>query len=286
MSLDKQKVARSFNRASSSYEDVAVVQQAVLTEHLERLDISKIEPKRILDLGSGTGTGSQELLKKYKKSRLIATDIAQGMLEEHKKRLPRFLNKTDLVCADLDFLPIKDKSIDLIFSNLAIQWSDDLNGMFNEFNRIMRTGGLLSFTTVGPDTMKELRDAWHKVDNGIHVHAFLDMHEIGDALINSGFSEPVLDVDRYTLNYPDLKSLLVDLKLLGTTNASSGRSRSMTSRKTFEKLAEAYEEQRIDGQLPLTYEIVYGHAWLPRKDMRPQDGSTVSYFPADGIKRR
>ncbi len=286
MSLDKKKVAKSFSRASSSYEDVAVVQQAVLVEHLERLSFSKIEPKKILDLGSGTGTGSQELIKKYKKSRIVAVDIAQGMLKEHKRRLGRFRNRTDLLCADIDLLPIKDQSIDLIFSNLAIQWSNNIDKLFKEFNRVMQTGGLLSFSTVGPDTLKELRDAWNTIDAGVHIHDFLDMHEIGDVLISNGFSSPVLDVERYTLTYPNLKSLLIDLKLLGTTNASTDRKKGMIGRNTLANLTEAYEEQRVDGQLPLTYEIVYGHAWLPEKNMRPQDGSTVRHFPVSEIKRR
>ncbi len=284
--LDKRKVAKSFSRAASTYEEVAVVQQSVLAEHLERLSFAKIEPERILDLGSGTGTGAQELSKKYKKSRVIAMDIAQGMLLEHRKNLPRFRNRTDLICADLDHLPLEDNSIDLVFSNLAIQWSNDLHQVIKEFRRVLRTGGLLSFTTVGPDTLRELRDAWNSIGAGDHVHDFLDMHEIGDALISNGFGAPVLDVDRYTLTYPDVKSLLSDLKKLGATNSSSERSRGMMGREMISKLERAYEKQRIEGKLPLTYEIVYGHAWVPPEDMRSQDGSTVAHFPASEIKRR
>ena len=286
ISLDKRKVAKSFSRAASTYEDVAVVQQAVQVEHLDRLSFAKIEPERILDLGSGTGSGAQELSKKYKKSRVIAMDIAQGMLQEHRKKLPRFRNRTDLICADLDYLPIEDKSIDLVFSNLAIQWSNDLHQVIREFRRVLRTGGLLSFTTVGPDTLRELRDAWTSIGAEDHVHDFLDMHEIGDALISNGFGAPVLDVDRYTLTYPDVKSLMKDLKKLGATNSSSERSRGMMGREMVRKLESSYEKQRIEGKLPLTYEIVYAHAWIPAEDMKPQDGSTVANFPVSEIKRR
>ncbi len=284
--LDKRKVARSFSRAASTYEDVAVVQQAVLTEHLDRLSFTKITPGRILDLGSGTGTGAEALIKKYTASRVIAMDIAEGMLQEHRKRLPRFRNRTDLVCADLDFLPFQENSVDLVFSNLAIQWSNDLDKVINEFRRILKTGGLLSFTTVGPDTLRELRDAWTSIEDKVHIHDFLDMHEIGDALISNGFGAPVLDVERYTLTYPDVKSLLRDLKRLGATNASSDRSKGMLTRETLEKLTDTYEKQRNNGKLPLTYEIVYGHAWVPEASMRPQDGSTVAHFPVSDIKRR
>ncbi len=284
--LDKRKVAKSFSRAASTYEDVAIVQQAVLAEHLDRLSFSQIEPERILDLGSGTGTGTQQLSKKYKKSRVVAMDIAKGMLQEHRKKLPRFRNKTDLLCADLDYLPIADESVDLVFSNLAIQWSNDLHQLIKEFRRVLRTGGLLSFTTVGPDTLRELRDAWSSIGADDHVHDFLDMHEIGDALISNGFGAPVLDVDRYTLTYPDVKSLLTDLKKLGATNSSSERSRGMMGREMIRNLELAYEKQRTEGKLPLTYEIVYAHAWVPAESMRPQDGSTVAHFPASEIKRR
>ena len=284
--LDKRKVAKSFSRAASTYEDVAVVQQAVLGEHLDRLSFAKIEPERILDLGSGTGTGAQELSKKYKKSRVIAIDIAQGMLLEHRKKLPRFRNRTNLICADLDHLPLEDNSIDLVFSNLAIQWSNDLHQVIKEFRRVLRTGGLLSFTTVGPDTLRELRDAWNSIGSDDHVHDFLDMHEIGDALISNGFGAPVLDIDRYTLTYPDVNSLLTDLKKLGATNASYERSKGMMGRETIRKLGKAYEKQRQEGKLSLTYEIVYGHAWIPAEDMRPQDGSTVAHFPVSELKRR
>jgi len=285
-SLDKRKVAKSFSRAASTYEEVAVVQQAVLTEHLDRLSFAKIEPKVILDLGSGTGTGAQKLSSHYKKSRVIALDIAQGMLQEHRRKLPRFRNKTDLICADLDNLPLENNSIDLVFSNLAVQWSNDLHQVIKELQRVLRTGGLLSFTTVGPDTLRELRDAWNSIGADDHVHDFHDMHEIGDALISNGFGAPVLDVDRYTLTYPDVKSMLSDLKRLGSTNASSERSRGMMGREMIDNLYEAFEKQRQVGKLLLTYEIVYGHAWIPAEDTRPQDGSTVAHFPVSEIKRR
>ncbi|MFK8066862.1 MAG: malonyl-ACP O-methyltransferase BioC [Gammaproteobacteria bacterium] len=284
--LDKNKVAKSFSRASSSYEDVAVVQQAVLAEHLERLSVTNLDPDRIIDLGSGTGTGSVKLEKLYKKSRVYAFDLAQGMLKEHQNKLSSFRNRTTLICADIDHLPIQSDSADLIFSNLALQWSNNIDHAIGEFRRILRTGGLLSFTTVGPDTLKELRAAWQEVEADVHIHDFLDMHIIGDALIKNGFGAPVLDVDRYTLTYPDTKSLLLDLKNLGATNASSERTKGLSGRKAILELDKAYEKQRVEGKLPLTYEIVYAHAWVPPESMRPQDGSTVAHFPVSEITRR
>lgn len=288
--LDKRQIAHAFSRASASYDDAAVVQQEVLKEHLDRLSITKIEPQRILDLGSGTGMGAAVLAKRYSKSRIIAIDIAHGMLEEHKSRLPRFRNRTSLICADQESLPLPDQSFELIFSNLVLQWSNDIQQMLKELRRIMKVGGLLTFTTVGPDTMKELRDAWSSVEDGPHIHDFMDMHIIGDALISAGFAEPVLDIERYTLTYPDVSLLLKDLKMLGTTNASTDRSRGLLGKKRLRLFEQAYEKKRIDGKLPLTYEIVYGHAWVPAEGSRKQDGSTVdsmvSTFPVSELKRR
>ncbi len=283
--LDKKKIARSFSRASSTYEKAAIIQKAVLEEHLDRLKFTRIEPHRILDLGSGTGIGSEQLQKRYRKSNVVAIDIAQGMLQAHQKKLSRFANRTKLCCADLDKLPLAENSVDLIFSNLALQWSNDIEGALREILRVLRTGGLLSFTTVGPDTLKELRDAWSKVDNEVHIHDFMDMHVIGDMLIRQGFGAPVLDVDRYTLTYPDIHTLVHDLKRLGATNASTHRPKAVPDRNILKKLEMVYVTQD-DGKLPLTYEIIYAHAWVPEKTMRPQDGSTVSRFPVAGIKRR
>lgn len=283
--LDKRKIATSFSRASSTYDKVAVVQQAVLKEHLDRLVYAAIEPGQILDAGSGTGEGSLYLAKLYKKSDVYALDIASGMLHKHKKKLPRFRNHIKLICADLETLPFADRTMDMIFSNLAMQWCDDVNQLFSEFRRIMRVGGLLTVTSVGPDTLKELREAWAKMGVQVPVHQFLDMHDVGDALISNGFAEPVLDVDRYTLTYPDVRSILKDLQMLGSTYASSLRSRGLMSRSTLKKLEQAYEEQRVEGKLILTYEIVYAQAWVPEKDARPQDGSTVARFPLSALKR-
>lgn len=283
--LDKRKIATSFSRASCTYDEVAVVQQAVQKEHLDRLDYAAIQPEQILDAGSGTGEGSLALVKKYKKSHIYALDIAFGMLQRHKKKLPAFRNHTKLICADVETLPFADCTMDLIFSNLAIQWCDDINQLFSEFRRIMRVGGLLTFTSVGPDTLRELREAWTKAGYEVPVHEFLDMHDVGDALIRNGFAEPVLDVDRYTLTYPDVKSILKDLQMLGSTYASSLRPRGLMSRTTLMKLEQAYEEYRAEGKLTLTYEIIYAQAWVPAKDARPQDGSTVARFPLSELRR-
>lgn len=285
--LDKRQIAHAFSRAAQSYDAAAVIQHAVREEQLDRLNLLRLEPKRILDLGSGTGKGSSALSQRYKRSDIIALDLAHGMSVLHKKALPRFRNRIRPLCADQDQLPIADNSVDMIFSNLALQWSQSLDHALQECRRVLSEEGVICFTTVGPDTLIELRQAWQSVDEDqVPIHQFLDMHDIGDAMIRAGFAEPVLDVERYTLTYPNLRSLLDDLKAIGATYADAQRSTSRLTRSKLKALSQSYEAHRLDGSLPLSYEVVFVQAWQPAKSARPQDGSTVAHFPANAIKRR
>lgn len=284
--LDKRKIAHSFSRAAQTYDAAAIIQETVRNEQLDRLDLLSIKPDRILDLGSGTGIGSQALSQRYPRSNLLSVDIAIGMLEKQGESLPRFRSRIKQICADQDQLPFADDSVDMVFSNLTMQWSHQLDAVLSECRRVLRKDGVLTFTTVGPDTLHELRDAWQQVDENVPVHHFPDMHDVGDALIRAGFAEPVLDVEYYTLTYPNLHSLLKDLKDLGATYSEDTRSRSGLTRETLRKLEQAYKPMLIDGKLPLTYEVVFAQAWIPAQNARPQDGSTVSHFPAADIKRR
>lgn len=167
------------------------------------------------------------------------------------------------VCGDVEHLPFQDQQVDLLVSNAVLQWSSDLARVFGEFLRVLKPGGLLMFTTFGPDTLKELRAAWSLVDGYSHVSPFVDMHDIGDLLVRSGFADPVMDAEWLTLTYPDADALMRDLKVLGAGNATAERPRGMTGKKRFDALRAAYEPYRRDGRLPATYEVVYGHAWAP-----------------------
>ncbi len=143
-----------------------------------------------------------------------------------------------------------------------LQWCDDLDAVFAEVRRVLKPGGLLTFTTFGPDTLMELRRAWSSVDGYVHVNQFLDMHDIGDALVRAGLAEPVLDVERYTLTYPDAIVLMRDLKAIGAHNVTAGRpARAHRPRSRLPRMCAAYEAYRRDGRLPATYEVVYGAAW-------------------------
>jgi malonyl-CoA O-methyltransferase len=265
--LNKQLIRKSFERASTRYDDVAVLQRAVGDNILERLTLIKTNPETILDVGSGTGYCIDALEKNYKRARVILLDIAPGMLHQARGKqswLAKTLrSKRSYVCGDAEALPLQDKSVDMIFSNLTIQWCEDLQHTFSEFKRVLKPEGLLMFSTLGPDTLKELRSSWYSADNDTHVHFFPDMHDVGDALLNVGFADPVMDVENYTLTYPDVYKLMHELKILGAHNVANGRSHGLTGRQKLKKVEAAYESFRQDGALPASYEVVFGHAWSP-----------------------
>ena len=278
--LDKARVRASFDRAAKTYDAAAVLQKLVRTEMLSRLDLVKIKPKAILDAGCGTGYGSFGLQNKFKNAQVVSLDIALGMLQKTKSQQPFFnklFAKQNLVCADIESLPIASASMGLVWSNLALQWCNDLDGAFAEVARVLKPESLFMFSTFGPDTLKELRAATS--NNHTHVSRFIDMHDIGDALTRAGFSAPVLDVEHYTLTYDDVKSVMKDLKNIGAHNATSGRARGLQGKGFLQNLTQQYEQFRTGlkengGKLPATFEVIYGHAWT--KELKPTLGAGVS----------
>jgi malonyl-CoA O-methyltransferase len=274
--LDTPRVRRSFDRAAATYDAAAVLHAEVRGSLLARLDLMALAPRVVVDAGAGTGHAARALKRRYPKSLVIALDSSQCMLQEAGRR-QSWLRRFARVRADAARLPLADGSVDLILSNLMLQWCHP-DPVFAEFRRVLAPQGLLIFTTLGPDTLRELRSAWRAVDSQTHVHQFIDMHDIGDALVRAGFASPVLDVERYTLTYRDLKRVAADLKATGAHNSTVGRARGLTGRRQFGGLQAAYESFRQDGRLPATYEVVYGHAWTPA-GAAPRDtgaGATVS----------
>jgi len=273
--IDKQRARRAFSRAADTYDRAAVLQREIGDRMLERLDYVKLRPEVVLDAGCGTGTATDALARRYRGARILALDFALPMLRHARRRGP-WLRKPGCICGDIEHLPLRQASVDLVFSNAALQWSNDLARVFEELVRVLRPGGLLMFTTFGPDTLKELRAAWTAADGYSHVSPFVDMHDVGDALVLAGFADPVMDAEWMTLTYPDVDGLMRDLKVLGAGNATDGRSRAITGKNRLHAMRDAYEAFRREGRLPATYEVVYGHAWAPEQRRGAQGEVLIS----------
>jgi malonyl-CoA O-methyltransferase len=241
---------------------------------------------KVLDLGAGTGHAALALKRRYRAAQVVALDLAPGMLQEAGRR-QTLLRRFRRVCADAAALPLGTASVDLVFSNLMLQWCNDPDAVFRECRRVLKPGGLLTFTTFGPDTLVELRRAWAAADDGhTHVNRFIDMHDLGDALVRSGLAEPVLDVERYTLTYATARDLMRDLKAIGAHNATAGRPRGLTGRGAFMRMAAEYETHRREERLPATYEVVFGQAWAPMSASRARVAPGEVTVPVARIGRR
>jgi len=272
--IDKQQARRAFDRAADTYDAAAELQNEIGDRLVERLDYIRLQPRRILDLGSGTGLFAAALLKRYRKADVVALDIAERMLQRVQARSGWF-RKPQCVCADAETLPFAGDSFDFIFSNLMLQWCTDLEATLAELRRVLAPGGLLMFTTFGPDTLMELRASWEAVDGYTHVNTFIDMHDVGDALMTTQWAEPVMDAERITVTYRALPALMQDLKHIGAHNVTAGRPRGLTGRDHMQQLGAAYERYRSDGVLPASYEVVYGHAWSPLNNHAATAGNEV-----------
>ena len=286
--LDPNLVQHSFERAASTYDRVAILQYEVGSRMLERLDLIRISPQTIIDVGCGTGIVTTTLLKKYRKANVLGLDIAPAMLRIARKRAPwphKLMRKLACICADAQSLPLANASCDMVISNLMLPWCNDPDSVFHEFRRVLTPGGLLLFSTLGPDTLKELRRSWAAVDAYQHVNAFIDMHDIGDALIRVGLAEPVMDVELITLTYSDVATLMQDLKQSGAHNVLAGRPPGLMGKDRLQAMYKAYEQFRQNGVLPATYEIVYGHAWGAHASPARQATGSVSVVPLSQLQQ-
>ncbi len=283
--LDRVRLRAAFERASAGYESAASLQARVAAELLERLVAFALEPRVLLDLGAGTGRITRELKRRYPRALVIALDLAPGMLRV-ARRHQHWWRRFERVCADALRLPFADGSVDLVFSSLMLQWCEPLGDAIAEVRRVLGAEGFFAFSTLGPDTLKELRQAWSQADGYNHVNHFADMHDVGDALVRAGLTEPVLDVERLVVHYADALTLMRDLKAIGAHNATAGRPRSLAGRARLARVQDAYETFRSAGQLPATYEVIYGASWgaAGRGAARMSDGETV--IAPGSIRRR
>jgi malonyl-CoA O-methyltransferase len=284
--IERREVRRSFARAAAGYDAAAGLQQRIRNELLERLDLVRIDPSAVLDLGTGTGHAALALKRRYARCQVVALDLAESMLREAGRR-QTLMRRFRRVCADAASLPFRSASFDIVFSNLMLQWCEDPDRVFAECRRVLRPGGLLTFASFGPDTLVELRRAWAAADDRVHVSRFIDMHDLGDALIRAGLAEPVMDVERHVLDYPEVRGLMKDLKAIGAHNANAGRPRGLTGKGKLARMVAAYDTFRHEGMLPATYEVVFGHAWAPVTGPRPHPAPAgESRVPIGQIGRR
>jgi malonyl-CoA O-methyltransferase len=264
--IDKREVRRAFSRAAAQYDAAAVLQREVCVRMLEKLDYVRLEPQRVLDVGSGTGWGARQLGERYKNAEIVALDIALGMLQASKGTSSWWRkvfsgSKQRFLCADVEALPLAAQSVDMVWSNLALQWCNDLPATFAGLHRVLKTDGLLMFSTFGPDTLNELRVAFTGVDGYVHTSRFADMHDVGDMLVSAGFADPVMEMERITLTYGDVRAAMQDLRNIGAHNAAAGRAQGLMGKDKWSRVVGNYETLRRDGKLPATFEVIYGHAW-------------------------
>lgn len=279
--FDSRQIRRRFARAAATYDAAAAVQKIAEQRLLDSLDylddpaLQRQPPQRVLDLGCGTGSASRIMQKRWPKAQVISMDLALPMLERTRtgsKRWNPFAQAPLPVCADARTIPLADGTVDVIFSNLCLQWVDALGQVLNSFRRVLKPQGLLLFSTFGPETLWELREAFAQADDAPHVSAFVDVAGVGDALIDAGFFQPVVDRDEEVRHHPDLPALMRELRALGATNALHNRRASLTGRGRFAAAAQAYEAQRTPDGLPATFEIISAMAWAPEHGAPIREG--------------
>jgi malonyl-CoA O-methyltransferase len=284
--LDRRAVQRHFDRASASYDAHALLQARVRDEMLARLALLAFEPAVVADLGCGTGHAARALKRRWPRARVVALDLAPGMLAAARAQ-NSWLRGFERVRGDVARLPLREGSVDLVYACLLLPWLDDLDAALGAVRRSLSARGYFTFATLGPDTLKELRAAWAEVDGEAHVHRFLDMHDIGDALVRAGFADPVMDVDHFRLTYPTTRALMLDLRAVGAGNALVSRRPGLTGRARLAAVEAAYERLRdADGRLPASCEVIYGQAWCPgtTPPVRSRRGETV--IPIESLRRR
>ncbi|HET9700271.1 MAG TPA: malonyl-ACP O-methyltransferase BioC [Burkholderiales bacterium] len=279
---DKRQVRRAFERAASSYDGAAVLQREICERMLSRLDFVRKVPRTVLDAGSGTGHGARRLAERYPGTFLATLDLAHGMLLEARRHAPwwkRWLKGAPAqICGDLEALPVKQGWAEMLWSNATLQWVNDLSRAFAEVRRVLAPGGLFMFSTFGPDTLKEVRAAFAG-DGHTHTNRFTDMHDIGDLLVQGGFSNPVMDMEFITLTYDEPVAILRDLKAIGAHNVTAGRARGLTGKKAWSAALARLEAGRRDGRIPVTFEVISGHAWKPEARVGPSGRPVIEIKP-------
>lgn len=280
--LDPLCIRRHFSEAAATIGSADFLAREISSRMAERLDYIRHDPQTILDLGCGHGADLAVLTTRFPKALHFGTDFALPLLQAAQPERTlgqRLFGKNlppRLICSQAGQLPLAPGKIDLLWSNLLLNWFTDPEPALHEMHRVMKVGGLLMFATLGPDSLKELRAAMANLP-GEHVHRFVDMHDVGDCLVRAGFADPVMDMQMLTLTYPDADSLFSDLRHSGCSNAAQGRPRGLTGRRAWAVARQTLEQTAIDGQIPLTIELIFGHAWKAAPT-HTEDGRAIVQF--------
>jgi malonyl-CoA O-methyltransferase len=279
---DRRAALKGFARATSTFDDMDVIHSEARSRMLDRLPFFELKPRRVLDLGSATGKGTVELAALYPTAQVVAMELSTPMAGRTRSRCASLAGVTSLV-GDAEQLPLLEDTVDLIFANLLLPWCDP-QVVFQEAARVLCDGGLMVFATVGPDTFQEIRRAWTEIDEHVHVHGFMDMHDLGDIATRAGLTEPVMDVDRLKLTYHRRERLFEDLKATGATNAAFGRRLQLTSPGRWQNFCAQLEAHRVEGQLSISIELIFGLVWGLSSSIKAYD-KTVS-IPIEEITQK
>ncbi len=289
----RHRIRRAFDRAATGFGGSDFLYREMSRRMGERLEMLRIEPRQILDAGCGLGADRPLLSHRYPEAQWLGVDSSQAMLMAGRRAdlvasgfFRRLLNqgrgaRSMRVGADLNALPVCSQSIDFIWSNAALHWLDDLPETFQEFNRVLRVGGLLMFSLFGPDTLEELRQATQLVASATRIdrtQSFVDMHDVGDMLVNSGFSDPVMDMETLTLTYADPWQALRELKKMGSSVATYFVPSGLTHKRFWDRVI-AQWPRNSDGRYTLTFELVQGHAWKMAPKQHADGRAVVNFMP-------
>lgn len=296
--IDLQRVRHLFSSAAR-VADADFLRREISARMFERLELVKISPQRLLDAGCGAGGDLALLQKQFSQAQIVGVDASAAMLAEAGSRLSAALSSVSrllakylpgkggsstgldasLLCADFAQLPLGPNVVDLVWSNLALHWHPQPDRVFREWRRVLRLDGLLMFSCFGPDTCIQLRSAFAAVDAVPHVLPFVDMHDLGDMLVDVGFSTPVMDMEKITVTYASVDKLMVDVRALGG-NPLSTRRRGLLGKGDWSRVVDNLEQLRqADGKIPLTFEIIYGHAFRPATTVTSSGEAIIRIAP-------
>lgn len=275
----------------------AFLRREIATRMREKLELVNLSAQHVMDAGCGDGADLAALLDRFPQAQLTALDGSFAMLQlarsqeqqrqaQSRKLLEKIWAKLhttttreQYLCANFAQVPMTANSLDMIWSNLALHWHPQPDVVFAEWKRILRPEGLVMFSCFGPDTLQELRLAFAALDQEMHCLNFVDMHDFGDQLVSAGFSNPVMDMEKITLTYQSVASLFADVRSLGG-NPLQQANHMRLSKAAYQDLQNALEAQRdAQGQLKLSIEVIYGHAFKPVPSKLSSGESIVQFHP-------